>query len=657
MVGAAVALSLYCSLTFSQAVFSPRELSLGAFPSFVNDVRGAIANPAALPSVRDWDVEVVSSLLRGTSAFVFDGVTVGKRLFDRHAFAVQYSPATELDFILPSSVRFSGIDFSTDRTITYKEPLAFSYGVRLTGTLAVGIAGRMRTESVSEPQLQFVDTSVTTRPSEDTRTSWFADAGLNWQLSKVVGVSALARGIPVITGGHLSPEFRQYELSQLTTFEGGLSVALSGSLRAGLAGSSVGTGAVGVEWLPTREVSLRGTLYADKNESPFVSAVGVGAGWAIGPLELEASYLRFTNELNRSGTILASALEHSVIHTIGMSPFAPDRLSVGVKVSLGNVRVQLLNIVGVKIAGQVYPVTAQTFAYRPIGSVRVRNTGNNVIRARSSFFVDRIMDSPTESAEVAVQPGGEADIPLLAVFNDRIQQVLTASVHDATVRVTTSPTAGDDEQAQTQVVIRGRNDWDGNAESLRYFVKPEDPDVIRTTRDILLKERATFDTIPPALELFQKARVLFNAFAGRLVYVSDPKMSADYVQYPAETLHLGGGDCDDFTVCFTSLLASVGISTAFVDVVPPGHPDQSHIYLMFDTGIDPQFADQVSVNQKRYVIRKTRSGKQTVWIPVETTMTAKGFEEAWSVGAHEYYENVEVNLGLTKGWVRVVDTE
>lgn len=657
MFGAAVVLSLVCSLTYSQAVFSPRALSLGAYPSFVNDVRGSVANPAALPSIRDWDVEVVSSFPRGGSGFEFDGVSVGKRLFDRQAFAVQYSPATELDFILPSSVRFSGIDFSTDRTISYKEPLALSYGVRLTGTLSAGIAGRMRMESVSEPQLQFVDTSVTTQPNEDTRTSWFLDAGLNWQPSEEVTVAALARGIPIVTGGHLSDEFRQYELSQLTTYEGGVNVALSPALHVGLAGSTVGTGALGVEWLPANSVSVRGALYADKDESPFVSAFGVGAGWTVGPLELEASFLRFANQTNRSGTIFASALEHATIHTIGMSPFAPDRLSLGVKVSLGNVRVQLIRITGVKVAGPIYPVTAQTFAYRPIGTVRVRNVGNTVVEARSSFFIDRLMDNPTESAEVAVEPGEDADIPLLAVFNDRVQQVQSASFRDAIVHVSVVPPDGDDEQTQTQVVVRGRNDWDGNAESLRYFMKPEDPEVIRTTRDILLRARASFDTIPPALELFQKARVLFNAFAGKLVYVSDPKMSADYVQYPAETLRLGGGDCDDFTVCFASLLASVGISTAFVDVVPPKHPDQSHIYLMFDTGIDPQYADQVSLNPKRYVIRRTRSGKETVWIPVETTVTTEGFEKAWSTGAHEYFDSVELNFGLTQGWVRVVDTE
>ncbi len=646
-----------CSLTYSQAVFSPRAISLGAYQPFVNDVRGMASNPAGLPALRDWDVEVVSSIPSGGGGFLFDGVAVGKRLFDRHAVAVQYSPSTELDFILPSTVRFSGIDFSTDRTIAYKEPLALSYGVRLADAWSAGIVGRMRTESVSEPQIAFVDTSITTQPNEDKRTSWFLDAGVNWQPSKDVTFSGLVRGIPIISGGHLSEEFTQYELSQAISFEGGIMVNAVPSLRIGLGGSTVGTGAIGLEWFPLPHVSLHGALYADKDESPFLDAIGVGAEWAFGPLEMEASYLRFTNQTNRSGTILASALEHAVIHTIGMSPFAPDRLSVGLKVSLGNVGVQVIRIVGVEMSGPIYPVASQTLAYRPLGKVRIRNISNSVIQAKSSFFIDQLMDRPTESATVVLQPGEETDIPLLAVFNDRIEHVQSASVRDGTVVVSASPMGNDDERSQTRVVIRGRNDWDGNAESLRFFIRPEDPEVLKTTREILVRERQAFDTIPPALELFQKARVLFNAFAGKLVYVNDPKLSADYVQYPDETLRLRGGDCDDFTVCFTSLLASIGISTAFVDVVPPGHADQSHIYLMFDSGVDPQYADQISLNPKRFVIRKNRSGKQSVWIPMETTATAKGFEEAWSVGAQEYYDDVEVGLGLTKGWVRVVDTE
>ncbi len=646
-----------CSLAHSQAVFSPREIALGAYQPFVSDVRGMVSNPAGLPAMKDWDFEVVSSIPKNGSGFLFDGVAVGKRLFDRHAFAVQYSPSTELDFVLPSTVRFSGIDFSTDRTIAYKEPLALSYGVQLSRAWSVGIGGRMRSESVSEPQIQFVDTSVTSQPSEDKRTSWFLDVGANWQPTSFLSISGLVRGIPILPGGHLNEEYTRYELSQVASFEAGIKANVLPWLHLGAGASTLGTGAFGVEWFPLHDLSVRGALYADEDESPFVDAVSLGAGWAFGPLELEASYLRFTNQSTRTGTILASALDHADIHTIDMSPFSPDRISLGVKVSLGNVRVQVIRIVGVEMSGPIYPVAFQTFAYRPLGKVRIRNISNAVVQAKSSFFIDQVMDRPTESATVVMQPGEETDIPLFAVFNDRIEHVQSASVRDGTVVVSASPMGNDEEQSQTRVVIRGRNDWDGNAESLRYFIRPEDPEVIKTTRDVLLGERGQFDTTAPALALFQKARVLFNAFAGKLVYVNDPRMSADFVQYPDETLHLRGGDCDDFTVCFASLLASIGIGTAFVDVVPPDHPEQSHIYLMFDSGVDPQYADRISLNPKRFVIRKERSGKQTVWIPVETTATAKGFEEAWSVGAREYYDDVEVKLGLTKGWVRVVDTE
>jgi transglutaminase-like putative cysteine protease len=186
-------------------------------------------------------------------------------------------------------------------------------------------------------------------------------------------------------------------------------------------------------------------------------------------------------------------------------------------------------------------------------------------------------------------------------------------------------------------------------------VRPGDPDVLRTTRDILLQKRDSLAA--GGLELFSKAKALFNAFAGKLVYVNDPKLSADYVQYPDETLRLRGGDCDDMTVCFASLLASIGIATAFVDVVPPGAPHDAHIYLIFDTGLDPRFASNIAQNSKRYVVRKNHEGRESVWIPVETTLTMKGFEEAWRAGANEYYDDVEVHLGMARRWVKLVDVE
>ena len=189
------------------------------------------------------------------------------------------------------------------------------------------------------------------------------------------------------------------------------------------------------------------------------------------------------------------------------------------------------------------------------------------------------------------------------------------------------PLGEEEDRSQTRVVVRGRNDWDGNAESLRFFVRPADPEVLRTTRDILLAARDSLAS--GGLELLSKARALFDAFAGKLVYVNDPRLTADYVQYPEETLRLRGGDCDDMTVCFASLLGSIGVAAAFVDVVPPANPGDAHIYLLFDTGLDPKYASNIAQNPKRYVLRTSRDGKETVWIPIETTVIMKGFAEAW----------------------------
>jgi hypothetical protein len=227
------------------------------------------------------------------------------------------------------------------------------------------------------------------------------------------------------------------------------------------------------------------------------------------------------------------------------------------------------------------------------------------------------------------------------------------AIHDGDVYVSSTTREEYDDWFQTRVLIHGKNDWDGDVYSLRYFVTPNDPEIIRYGRDILLQGKDSLEEND--LKQFTKARKLFDAFSGKLSYVSDPKQSGDYVQYPSETLQLRGGDCDDITVWYSSMLNSIGISTAFVDVVPPDNPGAGHIYMLFDTGVDPKFGGNISENPKRYVIRRNPGGTETIWIPIETTVITRGFDDAWTTGAQEYFDHVEVGLGLVKGWVRVVD--
>ena len=76
---------------------------------------------------------------------------------------------------------------------------------------------------------------------------------------------------------------------------------------------------------------------------------------------------------------------------------------------------------------------------------------------------------------------------------------------------------------------------------------------------------------------------------------------------------------------------------------------------MFDSGVEPRYGSSIAGNPKRYVVRRNAQGKETVWIPIETTVMVRGFDEAWSSGAQRYFDDVEIGLGLAHGWVRIVD--
>ncbi|HXX62480.1 MAG TPA: hypothetical protein VEO56_01675, partial [Bacteroidota bacterium] len=319
------------------------------------------------------------------------------------------------------------------------------------------------------------------------------------------------------------------------------------------------------------------------------------------------------------------------------------------------IRESVVRIEGVEMLGGVYPSAFQSLAYKPVGTVRVHNTSRRAIQARVSFFVDHFMDQPTETSPTVIAPGATADVPFTAVFNDRIRSIPSVTIRDGLVNVSSGGAGESDDHTQTRVLIHGKNDWDGNTLSLRYFVTPDDPDVIRTGRDILLKSKDSLERGPQELSALRRAKILCDAFTGKLIYVRDPKQVDDFVQYPSETLRLRGGDCADMTACFASLLSSIGIATAFVDVLPPGEPDKAHVFMLFDTGVDPKYGASVSNNPKRFVLRRSKSGQETIWLPLEPTAIAHGFDEAWTAGAQEYFDTVEIGLGLIKGWVRIVD--
>ncbi|MDI6767977.1 MAG: hypothetical protein QME52_14245 [Bacteroidota bacterium] len=412
---------------------------------------------------------------------------------------------------------------------------------------------------------------------------------------------------------------------------------------------------LGCEWQPMELIQIRSGLYL--KEMKNIEALSVGAGISFDPVQFDLSYLSFIDQAKQKGNISINTFKSASFTDIDYTPFTSDRISFSTYIHLGRTKESLARIEYVEMLSEVFTASYQIYAFRPLGKARVRNISSKPIDAKVSFFISELMNAPTETRSYSIAPDETIEIPFFAVFSDLITDVKKFSIYDGTVYVNAEIASDYDDRYQTRVLVRGRNDWDGDVMLLRYFVTPDDPDVIKFTRAILSSNKAYLDSIPTVMQNFEKAKVIFNSMAERLQYVRDPKKSKDFVQYPSETIALHGGDCDDITVCYSSLLMSVGISTAFIDVIPPQNPEDSHIYMMFDTGIDPKEAHNLSENSKRYIIRKNDRGNETVWIALETTAITKGFEDAWNIGAQAYLQDAEINLGKLKGWMRVVDVQ
>ena len=649
--------------TYGQSLFSPRAIGLGAYGPLVNDTRSFTDNVSGIVNMKDWDLTIATYLnnIHSNQGFTFEGLSLGKRFLERFAVALQYSPGTSMAFVIPPTLTLAGpTPTSVDQQISYEEPFAAGFGWRIIHALSLGLDTRYRDEKITDTQYELVqrDTGFSIQRLPDVQhaiRSWTFDLGMQWKPAGGMTVSVVGRNLVNSESGSFPDQFDQYRITNDRVLDVGIACDVTHSLVVSGEYATSSNGSLGIEWRPGFDMALRGGMYVSQLESPFLYAVGMGIGWSYIFFDADVSYLAFLRQNDRQGTSSVNAFDAAAFNSIDLNRYSSDRLQLSLKAMFGMIRTSLASIEGVEIKGGIYPSEFEALAYRPLGTVRVKNTSDKPIEARARFYIEKYMDDPTESQPVYILPGEVREIPLTAVFNSRVKDVERMIVSEGNVYVSATPADEYDDTYATPVLIHGKNDWDGNVFSLRYFVTPDDPAIIRYTRDVLLAYKDSLTTVSRELETFRKANILFDTFAGKLVYVNDPRQSADYVQYPSETLQLRGGDCDDMTTCFSSLLNSIGVSTAFVDVIPPDDSSRSHVYLMFDTGIEPRYGNAISMNAKRYVIRKSPKGVETIWIPIETTVITRGFDAAWSQGAQEYYDDVEVGLGLIKGWVKIVD--
>jgi len=213
--------------------------------------------------------------------------------------------------------------------------------------------------------------------------------------------------------------------------------------------------------------------------------------------------------------------------------------------------------------------------------------------------------------------------------------------------------ARDGSQEITQAMtLYGKNAivW-SNSDMIGSFVTPRDDTLRNFVRESVNRYGAPAQSV--LNRPLSQAATVFNTLAALgLRYQPDPnspysRLSADqvdYVQFPRETLKLRSGDCDDLSVLLAAAFENLGIESAFVEV--PGH-----LFLMFRTGVKQADRGLISLQDDLLVIRDGE-----IWIPVEATLVATSFTEAWAEGAKRYREAASANkvkvVSLRQAWER-----
>jgi hypothetical protein len=213
--------------------------------------------------------------------------------------------------------------------------------------------------------------------------------------------------------------------------------------------------------------------------------------------------------------------------------------------------------------------------------------------------------------------------------------------------------ARDGSQEVTQAMtLYGRNAivW-SNSDMIGSFITPRDDTLRNFVREAVNRYGATAQSV--LNRPLSQAATLFNTLSALgLRYQPDAnspysKLRADqvdYVQFPRETLRLKSGDCDDLAVLLAAAFENLGIESAMVEV--PGH-----LFMMFRTGVKEAERGLISLQDELLVIRDGE-----VWIPVEATLIATSFSEAWAEGARRYREAAAAKqarvVSLRQAWDR-----
>ncbi|MCH8485639.1 MAG: tetratricopeptide repeat protein [Candidatus Cyclonatronum sp.] len=248
--------------------------------------------------------------------------------------------------------------------------------------------------------------------------------------------------------------------------------------------------------------------------------------------------------------------------------------------------------------------------------------------AAESYFIDLPVMSPRSNTTVPLFMAFTSDI--MSNDSDTNAQLTLNLIYNHRGEALT-----DVSNANVTIHRRSAISW-RDKRSLAAFISPGSETIRQFVSEINSNLEPFSDrNLPEAIAI--GARLYSTLNNSGFVYQRDPNIETiltsgvlDDIQFPAETLTLRSGECDDFVVLFCSLFEAQGIRTAYIDV--PGH-----VFMAFDTGLTPDDLNFMGLDANRFITYENR-----LFLPIETTLLGRGsFMQAWENAALRWQQERE----------------
>lgn len=606
----------------------------------------------------DWEFGFSSAAIMATQqANDIQLAFLGKRIGAHYIYA-RYTPGFNKSFALNTDtlVTISDSVHVLNSILKYSEKFGFGYSFQFSNTLSVGATFRYFDETYSEENFYFYfsDTLNSIVPKTDSwkKTHWRGDLGITYQPIENLLLSLSSANLLVLNQSGEFEENNNLELKTDKVAILGIDYQPINNLFLHAIYESTSSFLVGSDFkfdLLGGNLALGFSIFHDKYQTPFIAGVQPSISFAYKSLNINVSAIAYSDE--RTSVMDVQNLLTDGIHNITNNQFSYNKIIASINLALNFKRKQKVDLLDVEIINSIYPILSEEYLEHPFAIGTVVNLSNEEIVIKPSSYISNINNDVVSSPSISIAPLDTISVPFYTVISREFSHLDKREIGQANFYLTSIYDDNDDE-LQKPILINGLNSWDSQVNNLRYFVKYDYLDANKYSKDILSNNRELLLTTDERLTVFTQTKIIFNDFIKTMQYVSDPRSSTEYVQFPTQTIEVAGGDCDDLSVAFSSLLESVGIQTAFVDY--KSDEKIRHVNLLVNTKLKPEEAELITQNDKKYFIRKNGVGAEEIWIPIEST-SLTNFNTAWEIASLKFYAEAIDDLGLAKRKVVIYD--